>query len=124
MDQRRPPEERAKEVMASVSLLSATMRLENDGGVEKALDVAATGAGISRAAYVATLDATIPILLTQAILDEDFRNRFAAAAGVFLKNPKSLSVIANPLNGLPLAEFALKLYSLPQVLNLEVEANR
>jgi hypothetical protein len=87
--------ESTADAKSTAKLESLSIRFDNAGIVEKALDMQATMIGGSRSDVVDQLSGALPFMLN-IIGNEGFQNKIAGAATTFLKEPKSIAVAAAP----------------------------
>ncbi len=119
--------ETSKEARAGARFETATLRFDNEGFVDRLLDLQASMLGYSRDdVRAAWVDGAFPIALS-VVKNEAFRNQFLAAIDAFLKEPKSLTFVFAPPAPVPLGQAMRALRSpatLPDLLAPTVEANR
>jgi hypothetical protein len=115
------------DVVGTATLNSGTIRFENAGVVERALDMQAKTFGMPRKDFVANTITGLPFLLSTAIRDQAFVEKLKPALATFLNDPKSLTLISTPKSPLPFRQI-LSIWSAPQtlssVLALDVQANK
>lgn len=112
--------------MADAKLDKLTIRFDNAGVVEKALDMQAKMMGVSRDDFVAQISGALPLMLT-AVGNQPFQDKVTAAATAFLKDPKSISISLAPASPVPFAQImgiaGEQPQTLPDVLAVDVQAN-
>lgn len=122
-----PDEELAKEARAAARLDRARVRIENDGFVERLLDMQAGMLGGTRDDVRAQIvNGALPFLLS-FVKDEAFRAEFRDAIAAFLEDPRSLTIVAEPAEPVPLGQVLRAAtrapMTLPDLLDPTVEAN-
>ena len=83
------------DALANGKLESLSIRFDNAGVVERALDMQAKTMGASREDIVAQLNGALPFMLN-AINNPAFQEKVAKAGQAFLTDPKSLTITAQP----------------------------
>lgn len=107
--------DQSPDALANGKLESLTMRFDNAGVVERALDMQAKMMGASREDIVAQLNGALPFMLN-AINNPPFQEKVAKAAQAFLSNPQSLTITANPAQPVPFQEIMGSAMAAPQTL--------
>ena len=119
--------DKASEVGTTGKLEGLTIRFDNSGIVERALDMQAKMTGTKREDIVAQMSAAIPFLLS-AIGNQPFQEKIAAAAAAFLQDPKSITVAAKPAAPVAFTEILSTVgqspQTLPDLLAVDVMANQ
>lgn len=119
-------ESTANDVAATGKLDTLTIRFDNAGIVERALDMQAKMMGGSREDVVNQIAPALPFMLT-AIGNQGFQDKLAAAAQTFLKDPKSIAITAKPAEAVPFSKIMTTAQeapqTLPDVLVVDVVAN-
>lgn len=114
------------DALANGKLENLTIRFDNSGVVERALDMQAKMMGASREDIVAQLNGALPFMLN-AINNPPFQEKVAKAAQAFLTDPKSLTITASPAQPIPFQEIMGSAMaapqSLPDMLAIDVTAN-
>ncbi len=114
------------ELLQGVTVERLSLRYEDASLAKRMIDAQAKKQGVPADAFVQQINAIVPMMLS-AIGNKDFEKKIAAAAGTFLKAPKSLTVSASPAKPLPVSEIMgaamMAPQSLPTVLGAEVKAN-
>lgn len=103
------------DAFAKGMLENLTIRFDNAGVVERALDMQAKMMGASRDDIVAQLNGALPFMLN-AINNPPFQEKVATAAQAFLSDPKSITITANPAQPVPFQEIMGSAMSAPQTL--------
>jgi len=103
------------DALANGKLESLSIRFDNAGVVERALDMQAKMMGASRDDIVAQLNGALPFMLN-AINNPAFQEKVAKAGQAFLTDPKSLTITANPAQPVPFQEIMGSAMSAPQTL--------
>jgi hypothetical protein len=118
--------EAGPDALANGKLESLTIRFDNTGVVERALDMQAKTMGASREDIVAQLNGALPFMLN-AINNPAFQEKVAKAGQAFLTDPKSLTITLNPAQPVPFQEIMGSAMSAPQtlpdMLAIDVTAN-
>ena len=122
-----PDEETSTQARAAARLDRARVRIENDGFVERLLDMQAGMLGGTRDDVRAQIvDGALPFLLS-FVKDEAFRAEFRDAVAAFLQDPRSLTIVASPAEPVPLGQVVRAAtrapMTLPDLLDPTVEAN-
>ncbi|MEX0696885.1 MAG: hypothetical protein WD099_05030 [Dongiaceae bacterium] len=122
-----PDEEVAKQARADARLDSLTLRIDNAGFVERVLDMQAAMLGGTRDdVRTQIVDGALPFALS-FVKNEDFRAEFRAAIADFLADPRSLTIVVEPPEPLPLGQVARTVVrspmALPDLLDPSVEVN-
>ena len=116
----------ANDVGATGKLNSLTIRFDNSGIVERALDMQAKMMGGSREDVVTQIGGALPFMLN-AIGNQPLQDKIAAAGQAFLKDPKSVTITATPAAPVPFSEIMNTGMSapnmLPDLLVVDVTAN-
>jgi hypothetical protein len=107
--------EQSADSLADGKLENLTIRFDNAGVVERALDMQAKMMGASREDIVAQLNGALPFMLN-AINNPPFQEKVARAAQAFLTNPQSLTITANPAQPVPFQEIMGSAMAAPQTL--------
>jgi len=103
------------DALANGKLESLSIRFDNAGVVERALDMQAKMMGASRDDIVAQLNGALPFMLN-AINNPAFQEKVAKAGQAFLTDPKSLTITANPAQPVPFQDIMGSAMSAPQTL--------
>ena len=118
--------EQSPDALANGNLENLTIRFENSGVVERALDMQAKMMGASREDIVAQLNGALPFMLN-ALNNPAFQEKVAKAAQTFLSDPKSITITANPAQPVPFQQIMGSAMtapqSLPDTLAIDVTAN-
>lgn len=122
-----PDEEVAKQARADARLEAATVRIENTGIVERFLDMQAQMLGATRDdVRKQIVEGALPFALS-FVKNVAFRDQFQAAVATFLADPRSLTIIAEPPEPVPLGQFMRAIAraptTIPDLLAPRVEAN-
>jgi hypothetical protein len=122
-----PDREKAKAARANARLETLRVRLDNEGFVERMLDMQAGLLGGTRDDVRAQLVfGALPFALS-FVQNEAFRIQFQAAVSTFLADPKSLTITATPDTPVPLGQVMRTAShtpaALPDLLAPTVEAN-
>ena len=119
--------DKASEVGTTGKLEGLSIRFDNSGIVERALDMQAKMMGAKREDVVAQMSAAIPFMLS-AIGNQPFQDKIAAAAAAFLKDPKSITVAAKPAAPVAFTEILSTVgqspQTLPDLLAVDITANQ
>ncbi len=107
--------DQSPDALANGKLENMTIRFENSGVVERALDMQAKMMGASREDIVAQLNGALPFMLN-AINNPPFQEKVAKAAQAFLTDPKSLTITASPAQPVAFQEIMGSAMSAPQTL--------
>jgi hypothetical protein len=103
-----------------------TIRFDNSGVVERALDMQAQMMGASREDVVAQLNGALPFMLN-AINNPPFQEKVAKAGQAFLSEPKSVTISLNPSQPVAFEAIVGSAMSAPQtlpdMLAIDVTAN-
>jgi hypothetical protein len=114
------------DAFANGKLESLSIRFDNAGVVERALDMQAKMMGASREDIVAQLNGALPFMLN-AINNPAFQEKVAKAGQAFLSDPKSLTITLNPAQPVPFKDITDNAMSAPQtlpdMLGIDVTAN-
>lgn len=114
------------DALANGKLENLTIRFDNAGVVERALDMQAKMMGASREDMVAQLNGALPFMLN-AINNPPFQEKVAKAAQAFLTDPRSLTISVSPAQPVPFQEIMGSAMSAPQtlpdMLAIDVTAN-
>jgi hypothetical protein len=114
------------DALANGKLENLTIRFDNAGVVERALDMQAKMMGASREDIVAQLNGALPFMLN-AINNPPFQEKVAKAAQAFLTDPKSLTITVSPAQPVAFQEIMGSAMSAPQslpdMLAIDVTAN-
>lgn len=114
------------ELLQGLTVEKLTIRYDDSSLAKRVLSAQAKKQGIPADALVQQLSSMVPMLVS-AIGNKDFEKKIAAAAGAFLKAPKSLTISATPAKPTPVAEIMgaamMAPQSLPTVLGADVRAN-
>ncbi len=105
----------SSDALANGKLESLSIRFDNAGVVERALDMQAKMMGASREDIVAQLNGALPFMLN-AINNPAFQEKVAKAGQAFLTDPKSLTITANPAQPVAFQEIMGSAMSAPQTL--------
>ena len=103
------------DALANGKLENLTIRFDNAGVVERALDMQAKMMGASREDIVAQLNGALPFMLN-AINNPAFQEKVAKAGQAFLADPKSVTITANPAQPIAFQEIMGSAMSAPQTL--------
>lgn len=118
--------EQSPDALANGKLENLTIRFENSGVVERALDMQAKMMGASREDIVAQLNGALPFMLN-ALNNPAFQEKVAKAAQAFLSDPKSITITASPAQPVPFQQIMGSAMtapqSLPDSLAIDVTAN-
>jgi len=118
--------DQANDVGTTGKLDSLTIRFDNSGIVERALDMQAKMMGGSRDDVVAQIGGALPFMLN-AIGNQPLQDKIAAAGQAFLKDPKSVTITAKPAAPVPFSDIMNTGMSapntLPDLLVVDVTAN-
>ena len=119
-------ESASSDALANGKLENLTIRFDNAGVVERALDMQAKMMGASREDIVAQLNGALPFMLN-AINNPAFQEKVAKAGQAFLADPKSLTITASPAQPIAFQEIMGNAMSAPQtlpdMLAIDVTAN-
>lgn len=114
------------DALANGKLENLTIRFDNAGVVERALDMQAKMMGASRDDVVAQLNGALPFMLN-AINNPPFQEKVAKAGQAFLADPKSITITASPGQPIGFQEIMGSAMSAPQslpdMLAIDVTAN-
>lgn len=114
-------------IVQGVLVENITITLDNESLVERVLDAQAKEAGTDRAAFVTQLNAGLPMMLTM-LQNQAFQDKVSTAVATFLENPVNLTVTAAPANPVPVPQIMgaamMAPQSLPQVLGVDIQANK
>lgn len=114
------------DALANGKLENLTIRFDNAGVVERALDMQAKMMGASREDIVAQLNGALPFMLN-AINNPAFQEKVAKAGQAFLTDPKSLTITVNPAQPVPFQDITASAMAAPQtlpdMLAIDVTAN-
>jgi hypothetical protein len=114
------------DALANGKLENLTVRFDNAGVVERALDMQAKMMGASREDIVAQLNGALPFMLN-AINNPAFQEKVAKAGQAFLADPKSVTITVNPAQPVAFQEIMGNAMSAPQtlpdMLAIDVTAN-
>ncbi len=117
----------AADAKSKAKLENLSIRFDNAGVVERALDMQAKMIGASREDVVNQLSGALPFMLN-VIGNQDFQNKVASAATTFLKEPKSIAVSAQPATPVSFGDIAIaakqKPNTLPDLLAVEITADQ
>lgn len=105
----------SSDALANGKLESLSIRFDNAGVVERALDMQAKMMGASREDIVAQLNGALPFMLN-AINNPAFQEKVAKAGQAFLTDPKSLTITANPAQPIAFQDIMGSAMSAPQTL--------
>ncbi len=130
MERAEPPallaDDASPDALANGKLENLTIRFDNTGVVERALDMQAKMMGASREDIVAQLNGALPFMLN-AINNPAFQEKVATAGQAFLADPKSLTITVSPAQPVPFQEIMGNAMSAPQtlpdMLGIDVTAN-
>ncbi len=118
--------DQSPDALANGKLENLTIRFDNAGVVERALDMQAKMMGASREDIVAQLNGALPFMLN-ALNNPSFQEKVAKAAQTFLSDPKSITITASPAAPVPFQQIMGSAMtapqSLPDTLALDVTAN-
>jgi hypothetical protein len=126
-----PDDEVAATARSEARLNSVRLRFENAGFVEQLLDLQAGMLGMQGATRddvrIQIVDGFLPFALSNYVKDKEFRTEFRDAVGIFLSDPRSLTLTAEPAEPVPLGQAARAALrapqTLPDLLTPAVEAN-
>jgi hypothetical protein len=114
------------EATSKAKLDNLTLRFDNAGVVERALDMQAKSTGSTPKEVVDEFTNALPFMLT-LIGNEAFEGKVAKAASDFLHAPKSITVKASPATPVPLEEIGSAISDdpskLPDLLVVDITAN-
>lgn len=105
----------SSDALANGKLESLSIRFDNAGVVERALDMQAKMMGASREDIVAQLNGALPFMLN-AINNPAFQEKVAKAGQAFLTDPRSLTITANPAQPVAFQDIMGSAMSAPQTL--------
>jgi hypothetical protein len=112
--------------VSGVELRDLTIRYEDNSLFGRLLDLLAGEQGLSREAYVQQISAALPFLLA-ALTHPQFRSELIQVLGVFLQNPRSLTLTIEPEPPITAGEIRSMAKSapgdLPERLRASVTAN-
>jgi hypothetical protein len=118
---------KAAEAQSKARLDNVTVRFDNGGVVERALDMQAEMIGGTRDEVVVQLSGALPFLLN-IIGNPAFQQKLATAGAAFLASPGSLTVEMTPTEPVTFEEITKAVAddpgALPDMLVIEVTANR
>lgn len=118
--------DQSQDIATTAKLDGLTIRFDNAGIVERALDMQAKMMGASRDDVVAQIGGALPFMLN-AIGNQPLQDKVAAAGQAFLKEPKSVTISAKPASPVPFGEIMSTGMSapntLPDLLVVDVIAN-
>lgn len=110
-----------------VTVSSLELTYEDGSLVEKILRMVAEAQGTTADAFADQLGQMLPQMLS-AIGNEAFESEVASAVGAFLRNPRSITLTADPANAVPIAQVLgaamMSPGAIPTVLGVTVSANR
>lgn len=89
-------------MLQGLTFTSATIRFDDDGLTQKALDYAGKQQGMTAADAANQTKAIVPIMLAQ-LNNPDFVAQVSAAVNAFIDNPQSLEIAAKPATPQPFA---------------------
>ncbi|HET7716023.1 MAG TPA: hypothetical protein VFK86_10390 [Bauldia sp.] len=119
-------DDQSPDALANGKLENLTIRFDNAGVVERALDMQAKMMGASREDVVAQLNGALPFMLN-AINNPAFQEKVAKAGSAFLTDPKSLTITVSPAEPVAFQEIMGNVMSAPQtlpdMLSIDVTAN-
>lgn len=107
--------DQAADVAQTGKLDNLTIRFDNTGIVERALDMQAKMMGASRDDVIAQIGGALPFMLN-AIGNQPLQDKIAAAGQAFLKDPKSITISATPAAPVPFSQIMSTGKSAPQTL--------
>lgn len=114
------------ELLQSLSVVRLSLRWEDASLTGRVLDMQAKQQGVDSKTYARQIKLLVPALVSM-IGNKDFETKIVAATGVFLDQPKSLTVAARPKAPVPVGQIIgaamVAPQSLPTVLGAEVSAN-
>jgi len=114
------------EASANGTLVGLTIRFDNNGIVERVLDMQAKMMGVQRQDVVAQTAGALPFMLN-FLGNPPFQEKVAQAGTAFLNDPKSLTISASPAQPVPFAQIGSAAgqspQTLPDLLGVDVTAN-
>ncbi|MCY6380119.1 hypothetical protein [Hoeflea prorocentri] len=114
-------------MMQQLTFNSLSVRFDDASLTNKVLDMVASRQGMSRDQMVQGLQGMMPLLLAQ-LQNPEFQKQVTEAVSLYLSDPKSIEITAQPEAPLPFASVAGSAMgapqTLPQVLNVSVTANQ
>ena len=114
-------------MMQQLTFNSLSIRFDDASLTDKILDMVASRRGMSRDQMVQGLQGMLPLMLAQ-FQNPDFQKQVTEAVSLYLSDPKSIEISAQPEAPLPFASVAGSAMgapqTLPQVLNVSVTANQ
>ncbi len=119
--------DRFEAILATLNIKAIELELTNEGGVETALHVAAARQGMSENQIIDVLLVELAGAL-RMIGNEAFASKVLGAAERFIADPKTLRVSAYPPTPVPVLQIIANVEiapgSIPDILDLQIEANR
>ncbi|MEX3008264.1 hypothetical protein [Hoeflea sp. TYP-13] len=114
-------------MMQQLTFNSLSLRFDDASVTNKVLDMVASQQGMSRDQMVQGLQGMLPFALAQ-LQNPDFQKQVTEAVSLYLADPKSIEVSAQPNAPLPFASLVGSAMgapqTLPDVLNVSVTANQ
>jgi hypothetical protein len=118
--------DKMKELLSTATVASAIVRFDNTGIVERVLDMQAKAMGATRDQFVDQISGALPLLLS-ALGNQGFQDKVSAAAAIFLKDPKSLTITAAPGTPVPVMQIigagTQAPQTIPDILSVGITAN-
>jgi hypothetical protein len=119
-------EEPSMEVMQKVTVNEAALSFSDASITGKLLDMQAAQMGADRATFVDQITAALPLMLS-AVGNPGFQEKLAAAATIFLKDPKNITISVAPETPVDIMTLMMtgqmEPQKLPDLLGAEVSAN-
>ncbi|MTH97232.1 hypothetical protein [Roseibium sp. RKSG952] len=118
---------KAMGIVQGVTVDGLSIAFDNASLIERMLDKQANEAGTDRQAYVSKLTSALPMMLN-VLQNQAFQAKVSSALTSFLANPQNLTVSVQPNAPVPVPQIMgsamLAPQTLPQLLNVGVEANK
>lgn len=116
-----------EKLLETLTVKGLSLSFVNQSLVERAVDAQAKEMGVSADELKAQVSSLLPVMLSM-LQNEAFQNKVSTAVTAFLEDPKSLRVTANPTTPVPATQLVgaamAAPQTLPDVLSVEIEANR
>jgi hypothetical protein len=109
------------ELMNSVTVNEAQLTYEDSSLAGRLLDMQAKQMGASRENFVNQISAALPLMLS-ALQNPGFQDKLATAAGTFLKDPKNITISAQPEKPVTVMELMTTAQTAPQTLPDQLKA--
>jgi len=114
----------AMQVLQGATVSGLSIRIDNDSIVERALTAQGKEmGGLGPDEVAAQLSGALPLMLNM-LQNKEFEAKVATAAGTFLRERKSIAVVASPANPVPMAQILgaamVAPLTLPTVLSVDV----